>query len=340
MKASAIGRAKNLEKLQKEIKELETKIATIKEKLDSKQKELALLKAATHRTQLEQLQKDFNQVNEEYISVKTRKEQLAQMLSSNTTRREDITGSIEKISNSLEQLRPEIGEAEQGFSTKEEEIEKLETEAKAQSQLLTEKSQAYNEKKHPLPPKTKQGQLGRAGKLAIKKVPLRAARLVLPEIRASWKKMRRRSKNSSPIPRTMKASSSACTMRRRASKKGLTRLKKTIMPSGGDIDVADKTLRELQRKREQADVLLMELQNRLNETKLELSAVKERLSVEFAIDLDQLLKEAVELDVEIIGNRTSGTSFQNADAAGKNGANQPHGHGSLRRDQRAARFHH
>ncbi|MFT7381925.1 MAG: chromosome segregation protein, partial [Roseivirga sp.] len=41
-----IGRAKNLEKLQKSIKELETQIAEIKERLDEKQKELAQLKSS------------------------------------------------------------------------------------------------------------------------------------------------------------------------------------------------------------------------------------------------------------------------------------------------------
>ena len=59
----------------------------------------------------------------------------------------------------------------------------------------------------------------------------------------------------------------------------------------GDIDELEKEVREIQRSRESIDSLIMELQNQLNETKLDLNSVKERLSVEFNIDIDRLLIE-------------------------------------------------
>ena len=285
-----IGRAKNLEKLQKEIKSLETQIAGIKEKLDSKQKELAMLKSATHRAELEQLQKEFNQVNEEYISVKTRKEQLAQMLSSNTTRREDITSSIEKIEASLEQLRPEITEAEAGFAEKEEEIDTLENSAREQNQFLSEKSQAFNEKNilfH-----QRQNKLNSVEQeIGYKQNAFEGSRDRIGKNQGELEK------NEAEIKRLIENTESnegeliAMYDEKEAIEKGVNEAEKDYYAQRGDIDVADKTLRELQRKREHADQLMMELQNRLNETKLELSAVKERLSVEFNIDLDQLLKQ-------------------------------------------------
>ena len=65
----------------------------------------------------------------------------------------------------------------------------------------------------------------------------------------------------------------------------------------GEIDQTEKDLREIQRSRESVDFIIMELQNKLNDTKLELSSVKERLSVEFQVNLDQLIKsESVKLD--------------------------------------------
>lgn len=288
-----IGRAKNLEKLQKEIKGLETQIATIKEKLDSKQKELAVLKAATHRSELEQLQKDFNQVNGEYISVKTRKEQLAQMLSSNTTRREDITGSIEKISIALEQMRPEIAEAEEGFTANEEEIEKLEIEAKAQSQLLSEKSQAYNEKNilyHQRQNKVHSVEQ----EIGYKQTAFEGSKERIARNQGELEKNEAEIKKLISNTEDNEGELVGMYDEKESIEKGVNEAEKDYYAQRGDIDVADKTLRELQRKREQSDVLLMELQNRLNETKLELSSVKERLSVEFNIDLDELLKQEVE----------------------------------------------
>src|SRR5690606_8878316 len=76
-----------------------------------------------------------------------------------------------------------------------------------------------------------------------------------------------------------------------AIEQGVNDAEKEKYSSRGEIDTADKTSREIQRNREIADALLLELQNKLNETKLNLSSVKERLSVEFNIDLDALMEE-------------------------------------------------
>ena len=62
--------------------------------------------------------------------------------------------------------------------------------------------------------------------------------------------------------------------------------------SRGDIDQVEKDLRGVQHQRENIDTLLMQLQNELNESKLELNSVKERLSVEFNVSMDEIMKQA------------------------------------------------
>ena len=285
-----IGRAKNLDKLQKDIKGLETKIAGIKEKLDQKQKELALLKSSTHRAELEQLQKDFNLVNEEYISVKTKKEQLSHMLTSNATRREDITGSIEKLELSLEDLTPQIESTQADFERLETNLEGLETHAKEQAEMLSVKSQAFNEKNilfH-----QRQNRVNSVEQeIGYKQSAFEGSKSRIEKNHVELEK------NEAEIKRLIENTESNegelidMYDEKETIEKGVNEAEKDYYAQRGDIDVADKTLRELLRKREQADVLLMELQNKLNDTKLELSAVKERLSVEFNIDLDALMKE-------------------------------------------------
>src|SRR5690606_6810883 len=54
----------------------------------------------------------------------------------------------------------------------------------------------------------------------------------------------------------------------------------------GDADQREKELKELTRNRQSVDELLSELQNKLNELKLQLNSVKERLAVEFNIELE------------------------------------------------------
>ncbi|MFM8912971.1 MAG: chromosome segregation protein SMC, partial [Flammeovirgaceae bacterium] len=66
----------------------------------------------------------------------------------------------------------------------------------------------------------------------------------------------------------------------------------------GEIDQYDKDLREVQHQRQNIDSVLMELQNQLNESKLQLNSVKERLSVEFNVDLDTVIGEPAPEEAE------------------------------------------
>jgi chromosome segregation protein len=80
--------------------------------------------------------------------------------------------------------------------------------------------------------------------------------------------------------------------------KGLSEAEKDYYSGRGEIDQFEKDLREVQHQRQNIDTLLMELQSKLNESKLQLNSVKERLSVEFNIDLDSILSQATPEETE------------------------------------------
>ena len=285
-----IGRAKNLEKLEKDIKQLETKIAGVKENLESKQKELAKLKATVHRAEMDQLQTEFNSVNEEFISVKTKKEQLAQMLSSNTNRREDITANISILEQEISELQPQIKEEETQFSDLEKGILDLETSAKSAGELLSEKSQAFNQQNILFHQKENKVN-SITQEIGFKQSAFEGSKSRIEKNQLELEN------NEAEIKRLIESSNSndndliGLYDEKETIEKGVNEAEKDYYKQRGDIEVFEKTIREYQRQKEQVDMLLMELNNKLNDTKLELSAVKERLSVEFNIDLDQLLKQ-------------------------------------------------
>ncbi|HEY3430072.1 MAG TPA: chromosome segregation protein SMC, partial [Cyclobacteriaceae bacterium] len=101
-----IGRAKNLEKLEKEIRELTTKIDEIRNSLLQRQSDLERLKSNKMRHQVEELQNSLRQVNEEYVSFRTKREQFANMLSNADLRREDILEKIDSLLKELDELKP------------------------------------------------------------------------------------------------------------------------------------------------------------------------------------------------------------------------------------------
>ena len=82
--------------------------------------------------------------------------------------------------------------------------------------------------------------------------------------------------------------------------KGLSEAEKEYYDSRGSIDQVEKQLREIQHQRQNIDTLLLELQNQLGESKMQLNSVKERLSVEFNTDLDSVVGEATEEEAEAL----------------------------------------
>jgi chromosome segregation protein len=74
--------------------------------------------------------------------------------------------------------------------------------------------------------------------------------------------------------------------------KGLSEAEKEYYESRGNIDHVEKQLREIQHQRQNIDTVLLELQNQLGESKMQLNSVKERLSVEFNTDLDSVVGQS------------------------------------------------
>lgn len=292
-----IGRAKNLEKLQKDIKSLESQSVKIKDRLDDKQRELAKLKADTFKSEIEGLQTEFNRVNEEYISIKTKKEQIAQMLSSHKTKREDITANIESLTNALDQLRPQVEDEEAAFNEIQATIGELEAMAKRENQKLSEKSQVFNEKN--LVFHQKQNKVDSI----TQEISYKESAFESSKQRIS-KNQQELEKNEGEIRHLLQTTESnegdliEMYDEKEGIEKGVNEAEKDYYAQRGDIDVAEKTLRELQHKREQVDMLLMELQNKLSDTKLEMSSVKERLSVEFNLNLDEVLQSETDQEDE------------------------------------------
>lgn len=82
--------------------------------------------------------------------------------------------------------------------------------------------------------------------------------------------------------------------------KGLSEAEKEYYDSRGSIDQVEKQLREIQHQRQNIDTLLLELQNQLGDSRMQLNSVKERLSVEFNTDLDSVIGQSTEEESEAL----------------------------------------
>ncbi len=292
-----IGRAKNLEKLDKEIKELTKKVEDIRHSLVDRQRELERLRNNTLKQQIEEAQNAIKLVNDEFISVRTKQEQFSSMLSSADLRKEDIVEKIETLAAELEDLRPKAELAHQELSQQDEKLKLITAELNVQNELLSQKSSTFNEQNiffHQQENRVKSVEQ----EMRFKQESMEQSSLRIESNREELKK------NEDEIRIIIENTQSndeeliGMYAEKDEMEKGLSEAEKEYYSGRGEIDQFEKDLREIQHQRQNIDTLLMELQSQLNDSKLQLNSVKERLNVEFNIDLDTVLGNATPEEAE------------------------------------------
>lgn len=283
-----IGRAKNLEKLEKEIKELSAKLEEVRTTLVQRQQDLEKLRNNKLRQQIEELQNSLRQVNEEHVSIRTKREQFSSMLSNADLRREDILEKIDTLLKELDNLKPKAQKALHDFKEQETKLSLLTEDLAGQNELLSQKSSAFNEQNiffHQQENRVKSTEQEIRFKQESMDQSSRRIEVNTEELR----------KNEEEIKRIVETTQSnddellGMYEEKEGMEKGLSEAEKEYYEGRGNVDTVEKELREIQHARQNIDTILMESQNQLNESKLQLNSVKERLSVEFNVDLDAVL---------------------------------------------------
>ncbi len=294
-----IGRAKNLEKLDKEIRELNAKLDEIRASLAERQGDYEKLRNNRIRVQIEDLQNEIRQINEEYVSVRTKREQFSSMLSSADLRREDILEKIDTLQQELEVLRPKAQTALDELAEQEAKLAVITDDLSAHNDLLSQKSAAYNEQNiffHQQENRVKSIDQ----EIRFKQESLEHSS---QRIATNTQELNRNEEEIQTITESTQTNDDELLgmyEQKEEMEKGLTEAEKEYYDGRASIDKVEKELREIQHNRQSIDSRLMELQNALNESKLQLNSVKERLSVEFNVDLDQVLGDTTPEESEAL----------------------------------------
>lgn len=292
-----IGRAKNLEKLDVEIKDLTKKVDDIRYSLLDRQRELEKLRNNTLKQQIEEAQSSIKMVNDEYISVRTKQEQFSSMLSSADLRREDILEKIDSLSHELEDLKPKASLALSEVTQHDEKIRNITADLTIQNDFLSQKSSAFNEQNiffHQQENRVKSVEQ----EIRFKQESMEQSS---QRIGVNTEELKKNEEESKTIIETTQINDTdliGMYAEKEEMEKGLSEAEKEYYNGRGEIDQFDKDLREVQHQRQNIDTMLMELQNQLNESKLQLNSVKERLSVEFNVDLDSVIGEPTPEEAE------------------------------------------
>jgi len=283
-----IGRAKNLENLAKEIKSVDNKIAELKNQTDDLQNKLSALKSVGKSSEIAQQQQDLNRLNTELITVKTRQEQYQAFIENSRNRKEDIARKIESIKEDILHSQPALAE--------------MKAAKQIQADLLADKQRVFNELNEELAMQSTtynqenirfHQQQNKVGGLA-KDMEYRETQKESLEGRIN--------QNTAELEKVKQAISENLEQsghsdedlvemykQKEELEKATQQAEQEYYGMRGKITETEDAITALRRKKEQSEAVENELKDQKTNLKLELNALKERLSVEFNIDIEELL---------------------------------------------------
>jgi chromosome segregation protein len=287
-----IGRAKNLENLRKDIDRLETALAGWQgrqREARALREELLIRRNALHG-KIGQGQKEADVLSRELATLRARQEQLALTVQNQSLRREDLLAQLEDLEETLAEVRPEAEAKTAALGRLEAELARLHGELETQSEMVSVRSNAYNAENI----RFHQAQ----NQLASLEQELSFQRNTLEKtterLTRNAQELARAEADIAHLTETAETGDDQLADLYREKESvaaGLDEAEKDYYAARGRIDRLEKEARDLHRQREMTDALLLELQTKLNETRLQLNSVKERLSVQFNVDLDEIMNE-------------------------------------------------
>jgi len=287
-----IGRAMNLENLRKEVQRLETALAGRQgQQRESKAlREELLTRRNALNVRIGQGQKEADVLGRELATLRARQEQLVLTVQSQSLRREDLLAQLEDLEEALAEVRPEAETKAAALGRLEAELSGLQGQLETQNEMVSVSSNAYNAENI----RFHQAQ----NRLASFEQELSFQRNTLDRaaerLARNAEELARAEADIAYLTETAETGDDQLAdlyREKEAVAAGLDEAEKDYYAARSRIDRLEKDARDLHRQRELTDALLLELQTKLNETRLQLTSVQERLSVQFNVDLDEIMRE-------------------------------------------------
>jgi chromosome segregation protein len=293
-----IGRVKNLEKLAVDIESLQQEVEGISEQLGVQQNDLQQRKQdQTFRNAIKECQKEASDSKGTMISLRTKREQLANLLEKNIQAKEEITEKVARLQEEIGELLPQTNQQKIALEDLAYEVDNLKDQLLVENESLQMKSSRYNQQNiafHQQQNKlaTIDQEIGyKQQTLTTLENRLVKYRQELVQVEVEAGQLLDSQESQDALIEELQEKTEPYREEVKAAEKEYYDVRKLV----NDLD---KELRELQRRRESLSVILNELQNKIHETKINLTSISERLSAEFQVDVDQLMLATDEEDEE------------------------------------------
>jgi chromosome segregation protein len=285
-----LGRAKNLEKLDEEIKDLEAVVADLRQQIQDRHNQVLGFNSQLNENKINAAREKINQLSNQVFGLQNRIEnfrhliesgekRLLEMQDSLTANQESIAGvreELEDLNEKVHALHDNIVAAERAATEAEQQFNQANVQFNNQNLQHTRQQSKVQALKQELDFKRKQ-LADLHTQITSNKTQLEDA---VANIAAAEDKLGDAEEGLVDLFR-----------KKEEEEKDLNEKDQEYYNFRNQLQEKESTLRARQRAKEQLEQSLTIIKDKVNELKLQLASMKERLSVEFKVNLDEILDE-------------------------------------------------
>ena len=283
-----IGRAKNLQILQQEIKKLTSEIEVHKQSIEDLEQRISHLQSTSKKELLADLKEQANRLENELIATKGRHEQHEHFLRQNQDRKIELSTKLQAIKTSLHKTGPELARLRDISEKNRTKLLGIEEGFLVLNEELIEKSSLYNQQNLQFhQQKNKVASLNsdleyRESQLA--NLETRIVRNTQEQVKVNTEL-----KDASNFVDTNDQNLEEMYAQKKSLDQGLSELEKDFYSTRKLITELETSIHQFRQNKDHCEVLITEFKDQRTTLQIELNSLKERLSAEFNISLEDLL---------------------------------------------------
>lgn len=294
-----IGRAKNLERLAKEIDDLTATTATLKQKISDTQNLVAGFNQELNDKAIEQARNDINTLQNQLVNLgdkinnfdhlneraEQRVAELEQQLADTHESIASTRDALEEINEALQSITAEIEEADTAFKTAEQDFNTATEQYNQQNLQYTRQQSKLDSLKQ---------------ELSFRSNQYKDLQAQITSNTESLKEATQQLEATETVLNSGDTELYDLMKQKETDEAALNEKDRLYYELRNEISEKESFLNQKRREKEHAETLLNSIKDKLNEMKLQLAGMKERLSVEFKVNLDEVLDQqrTGELSVE------------------------------------------
>ena len=286
-----IGRAKNLEKLQDEIAAQDMVVEALRSEIQARHNEVIAFNEDLRETAVRETEREIQQLTNEVFSLHNKLENLHSMQTNSQHRLEELNLQMQQTHSSVEGVRNQLAEFNELLLANSAKLAEADEAFRLTESDYNEATRQFNE--FNLNVTKQQSKItGLKQELDFKNNQLSDLRQQIENNTAQLADTGNNIGQSAQSLKEIEESLLELLRRKEDEERNLNEADQAYYNFRNQLNEKESSIRHQVKEKEQIEYLLAAIKDKLNELKLQLAGMKERLNVEFRIVLEDILGEA------------------------------------------------